>query len=77
MPKTKVDYTKTIIYKTVCNDENVEYLYIGSTTDFTKRKYTHKCGCNTVNNRQYNEKKYVEMRQNGGWDNFRLGLGLS
>ena len=37
MPRQNVDYSKTVIYKIVCNDENVDYLYIGSTTDITKR----------------------------------------
>ena len=72
MPKTNVDYSKTIIYKIVCNDENIDYLYVGSTTDFTKRKYTHKCSCSNINNKNYNEKKYIQIRQNGGWDNFKM-----
>ena len=72
MPKTKVDYTNTIIYKIVCSNEDIEYIYVGSTTDFTKRKYNHKCSCNNINDKHYNEKKYVEMRNNGGWDNFKM-----
>ena len=72
MPKTKVDYSKTVIYKIVCNDENIEYLYVGSTTDFTKRKYTHKCCCNNETNEEYNQNKYIQMRNNGGWDNFKM-----
>ena len=72
MPKTEVDYSKTVIYKIICNDENIEYLYVGSTTDFTKRKYSHKCCCNNETNKEYNQNKYVEMRQNGGWDNFKM-----
>ena len=72
MPKLNVDYSKIVIYKIVCNDENVDYLYLGSTTDFTKRKYNHKSGCNNETNKNYNEKKYVEMRNNGGWENFRI-----
>ena len=64
------DYSKTIIYKIVCKDETVDYLYVGSTTNFTKRKYTHKNACNNETNNDYNQKKYVEMRNNGGWDNF-------
>ena len=72
MPKTNVDYSKTVIYKIICNDENVDYIYVGSTTDFTKRKYAHKCSCNNINDKNYNQKKYVEMRQNDGWDNFKM-----
>ena len=39
MPLTKVDYSKTIIYKIHRNDE---LLYVGSTTDITRRKAQHK-----------------------------------
>ena len=47
MPRTAVDYSKTIIYKIVCNDLNVKDIYVGSTTDFTKRKNKHKSCCDT------------------------------
>jgi hypothetical protein len=40
MPKTTIDYSKTVIYKIVCNDLDVKDIYIGSTTEFTKRKCT-------------------------------------
>ena len=72
MPRQNIDYTKTIIYKIVCNDENIDYLYIGSTTNFTKRKNSHKSCYNNENNKNYNQKKYVEMRNNGDWDNFKM-----
>jgi predicted GIY-YIG superfamily endonuclease len=45
MPKTQIDYSKTIMYKIVPKDLNNNYIYVGSTTDFTKRKYTHKASC--------------------------------
>ena len=38
MPRKAIDYSRTIIYKIVCNDLNVEECYVGSTTDFSKRK---------------------------------------
>jgi len=72
MPKINIDYSKTVIYKIVCNDENVDYLYIGSTTNFTKRKTNHKSICNNINNINHNQKKYIEIRNNGGWENFRM-----
>lgn len=70
MPKTKTDYSKTVIYKIVCRDESIDYLYVGSTTNFTKRKCEHKLNSMNPNSIQYNQKKYIEMRKNGGWDNF-------
>ena len=49
MPKKIIDYSKTIIYKIVCNDLNITDLYIGHTTNFIKRKATHKSNCNNIN----------------------------
>ena len=46
MPRKIINYTNTIIYKIVCNDLNITDLYVGSTTDFTNRKYNHKSSCN-------------------------------
>jgi hypothetical protein len=68
MPRTAVDYSKTIIYKIVCNDLNVKDIYVGSTTDFTKRKNKHKSCCDT--NSSY--KIYEIIRDNGGWKNWTM-----
>ena len=38
MPKKNIDYSKTIIYKIVCNDLNIIDVYVGQTTNFTKKK---------------------------------------
>ena len=38
------DYTKTTIYKLI-NYDYPELVYVGSTTNFTKRKQCHKCNC--------------------------------
>tara|TARA_R110000803_G_scaffold50829_1_gene105379 strand:- start:525 stop:1244 length:720 start_codon:yes stop_codon:yes gene_type:complete len=72
MPKTKIDYSKTVIYKIVCDDDNITDLYVGSTTEFVKRKYQHKNACNNQNNRCYNLKLYETIRENGGWENWRM-----
>ena len=72
MPKKVIDYSRKVIYKLVCNDDDIEYLYVGSTTDFTKRKAKHKSDCNNTNSKSNNEKKYVEIRANGGWVNFTM-----
>ena len=72
MPKKNIDYSKTVIYKIVCNDENIDYLYVGSTTDFIKRKSQHKYNCNKENHTTYNNKKYIQIRENGGWENFKM-----
>ena len=73
MPKNPVDYSKTIIYKLVHKEDydNVN-IYIGSTTDFVKRKNSHKRTCNYENQKGHNDKKYQYIRGNGGWDCFNM-----
>jgi len=71
MPKTPTDYSKTIIYK-IQGIDNPELLYVGSTTDFTKRKYHHKNNCDNPNNKGHNFKLYQMIRENGGWDMFNM-----
>jgi hypothetical protein len=72
MPKVAMDYSRTIIYKIVCNDVNVKDLYVGHTTNFVKRKCQHKSNCNNVNTIKYNLYVYQFIRNNGGWDNFSM-----
>ena len=66
MPKHEIDYTNTIIYKLVCIDINIKELYVGHTTNFTKRKYAHKYGCNNETSKKYNLHVYQFIRNNGG-----------
>jgi hypothetical protein len=72
MPKKEINYSKTVMYKIVCNDLTVKDLYVGSTTDFTKRKSTHKSHCNNESDSKYNLKVYKMIRENGGWDNWTI-----
>ena len=72
MPKKVMDYSKTIIYKIVCNDLNIVECYVGHTTNFIQRKYKHKYSCNTEYSEKYNYKIYQFIRANGGWDNFNM-----
>ena len=71
MPLTKVDYSKTTIYK-IQHKEIDELLYIGSTTDFTRRKAQHKRVCDNANSKAYNFKVYKMIRGNGGFDCFNI-----
>ena len=41
MPRKNIDYSKTIIYK-IQHIDKEELLYVGSTTDFRRRKSKHK-----------------------------------
>ena len=72
--KKKIDYTITIIYfyRFVCNDPNIINMYVGSTVDMTKRKTNHKTKCNNPNDKAYNYSVYKTIRDNGGWDNWRM-----
>ena len=38
MPRKNCDYSRTVIYKIVCNDLNITDCYVGHTTEFTKEK---------------------------------------
>jgi hypothetical protein len=72
MPRLPIDYSKTIIYKIVCNDLNITDVYVGSTTDFIRRKGEHKRKSNNESSKAYNFKVYQTIRDNGGWDNFTM-----
>ena len=72
MPKLPTDYSRTVIYKIVCLDKAIEYSYVGSTTDFTKRKFGHKSVCNNQNSKHYNIKLYSTIRENGNWENWTM-----
>jgi len=74
MPRAVVDYSKTNIYKIVCNDLTVKDCYVGHTTDMTKRKYCHKSNCNNEKDKRNNYKIYQIIRENGGWDNWNMVL---
>lgn len=69
----KMSYANTVIYKIVHKDDiNNENIYIGSTTDFIRRKNNHKdCSQNEKKN-GYTDKKYQYIRENGGWGNFNM-----
>jgi hypothetical protein len=71
MPKTPQDFSKGLIYTIVCKTDET-LLYVGSTTNFTQRKNTHKGACCNENSKKYNRPVYVMMRANGGWDSFNM-----
>ena len=74
MTRVNIDYSKTIIYKIVCKDLTIKDLYVGHTTDFTRRKAQHKYYCNTEHSLGFNMKLYEMVRNNGGWDNWEMVL---
>jgi len=72
MPKKEMDYSKTIIYKIVCNDLNITECYVGHTTNFVQRKNFHKTSCNNQKTHNSNYKIYQTIRDDGGWDNWSM-----
>jgi len=71
MPKIAIDFSKCCIYK-IEHISNESLLYIGYTTNFNKRKCEHKNNCKNVNNKEFNKKLYQMVRENGGWEMFRM-----
>ena len=74
MPIIPMDYSKTIIYKIVCNDLSIKECYVGHTINMTKRKCCHKSTCNNEKDKAHNLKIYQIIRENGGWDNWSMLL---
>ena len=72
MTKTAIDYSKTVMYKIVCNNLNIKQTYVGHTTNFTSRKYHHKTHCVNTNDENHNLKVYQFIRENGGWNNWSM-----
>jgi gas vesicle protein len=71
MPKTPMNYSKCCIYK-IEHIENESLVYVGHTTNFNKRKGEHKSNCKNENRKAFNFKLYQMLRDNGGWDRFKM-----
>ena len=69
-----VNYSKSIIYKLCCRNPEIVDIYIGSTTNVTKRKQNHKSNCNNVKCNDYNIYVYRFIRANGGFENWDMVL---
>jgi hypothetical protein len=74
MPRRPKDYSKGLIYKMCCKDTTIKDIYVGSTTNFTQRKRTHKSCCNKETSKGYNYPVYKFIRENGGWFNWDMVL---
>jgi hypothetical protein len=61
-----------IFYKIIPKNNDINYCYVGHTTNFTNRNQQHK---KHVKNENYNKshyKLYQTIRQNGGWDEWEM-----
>jgi predicted GIY-YIG superfamily endonuclease len=73
MAPHNIDFTKGIIYKIEAID-NKDLIYIGSTSNFIKRRCDHKSRCNNPKDQAHNFKLYKMIRANGGWNNFKCEI---
>jgi hypothetical protein len=67
-----VNYNKSTIYKLCCKNTEITDEYVGSTTNFSRRKAEHKSNCHNENRRNYHLKVYECIREYGGWDNWDM-----
>jgi len=73
--KKAIDYENTPItfYRFVCNDSDIVSSYVGHTVSFRRRKSGHKNSClTTKQTRNSGLKIYQTIRDNGGWDNWKM-----
>ncbi len=66
------NYSQSSIYKICCLDTSITEIYIGSTTNFNKRRHTHKSSFNSSIPKYLNSKLYNFIRENGGWENWSM-----
>lgn len=59
-------------YRIICCDPNITDCYVGSTVNFNRRKRHHKGDCNNPKSYKYNIKLYQFIRENLGWDNWKM-----
>jgi hypothetical protein len=69
-PIEKLDYS---FYKWIHTSKDLTDLcYVGSTANLASRKREHKSTCNNTNAKPYNNLLYTTMRENGGFENFKM-----
>jgi len=67
-----VNYKNAIIYKICCKNTDISDEYVGSTTNFSRRKTQHKHSCNNKTNKDHKTRLYQFIKLNGGWDNWQM-----
>jgi hypothetical protein len=65
------DFSKSVIYH-IRHMESKEVVYVGSTTNFSQRKGTHKHNCNNKEGKNFTSPIYCHIRDNGGFDCFEV-----
>jgi hypothetical protein len=60
------------VYKLYC--DGIDDFYIGSCWDIKKRKPNHKSFCNNPKGKEYNYKVYQYIRENRGFDEWKIEI---
>lgn len=71
--KKKYDKAKIYILRNIF-DENKNNVYVGTTTNWSVRKYQHKRRCNSQKDSGYNLPLYQYVRKTGGFCNWVMIL---
>ena len=72
---SEVKLQEGIIYMIDSYDPEIKGYYVGSTLNtFSQRRTKHKYCCNNNKCKSYNHYKYVYIRSNGGWNNFKMTI---
>lgn len=66
------DYSETVIYKIIPNNDELKYCYVGNTTNIEKRINGHRSSCKNINCQSYNKLLYKTIRENGGWNEWSI-----
>lgn len=71
--ENKVQLITGIVYLIECKDPAIKDFYIGGTIrSFSERRGGHKKACNNKKWLDHNHYKYKFIRDNGGWNNWRM-----
>jgi hypothetical protein len=66
------DYSRAVVYKIVCKDTCVSFVYVGSTSNYRMRLSHHKSDYFNVSSPRHKLPLYEFMRANGDWTNFEV-----
>ena len=58
-----------IVYNIYCDD--CDFIYVGCTQNFTRRKQQHKINSNSINSKSH-YKLYCTINEYGGWENWHM-----
>lgn len=70
MPKTNIDYSKLVIYKIYCKDDEIKDLYVGRSTNYYMRQLQHKQSCK----KQHTQYLYTVINATGGWGKWDIEI---